>query len=65
VLAEQRDPSKRAANIVMYVMFIAVYLCMFFVGRLLCAARKTISGPGASTSVKPTGGLDVFDIPGA
>jgi len=67
VLAEQRDPSKRAANFVMYVMFIAVYLCALFVGRLLCAARKTISGPGASASVKPkpAGGLDVFDIPGA
>ena len=65
VLAEQRDPSKRAANSVMYVMFIAVYLCMTSVGRLVCAARKKISGPGASTSVKPAGGLDVFDIPGA
>ena len=65
VLSEQRDPNERASRHLMYVMFIAVYLCMFFVGRLLCAARKTISGPGASTSVKPTGGLDVFDIPGA
>ena len=65
VLSEQRDPSKRASRHLLYVMFIAVYLCMLFVGRLLCVARKTISGPGASTSVKPTGGLDVFDIPGA
>ena len=67
VLSEQRDPSKRASRHLLYVMFIAVYLCMLFVGRLVCAARKTISGPGASGSVKPkpAGGLDVFDIPGA
>ena len=30
MLAEQRDPSKRAANFVMYVMFISTYLCIFF-----------------------------------
>ena len=64
VLAEQRDPSKRAANSVMYVMFIAVYLCMTSVGRLVCA-RKTISGAASSVKPKPAGGLDVFDIPGA
>ena len=62
VLSEQRDPSKQAASFLMYVMFIAVYLCMLFVGRLVCAARKTISG--ASASVKPTGGIDVLGIPG-
>ena len=65
VLSEQRDPSKQAANFLMYVMFIAVYLCMFFVGRLLCGARKTISGASPSVKPKPAGGLDVFDIPGA
>ena len=65
VLSEQRNPSKKAARLVMYVMFIAVYLCMFFVGRLLCGARKTISGASPSVKPKPAGGLDVFDIPGA
>ena len=65
VLAEQRDPSEKAARLVMYVMFIAVYLCMLFVGRLLCGARKTISGASPSVKPKPAGGLDVFDIPGA
>ena len=65
VLSEQRDPSKQAANFLMYVMFIAVYLCMLFVGRLLCGARKTISGAAPSVKPKPAGGLDVFDIPGA
>ena len=65
VLAEQRDPSKRAANFVMYVMFIAVYLCFLFVGRLVCAARKKISTASPSAKPKPAGGLDVFDIPGA
>ena len=65
VLSEQRNPSKKAARLVMYVMFIAVYLCMLFVGRLLCGARKTISGASPSVKPKPTGGLDVFDIPGA
>ena len=63
VLSEQRDPSKRASRHLLYVMFIAVYLCMASVGRLVCAARKTISS--APSSVKPAGGLDVFDIPGA
>ena len=65
VLSEQRDPSKQAANFLMYVMFIAVYLCMFFVGRLVCAARKRISSASPSVKPKPAGGLDVFDIPGA
>ena len=65
VLSEQRNPSKKAARLVMYVMFIAVYLCMFFVGRLVCAARKRISGASPSVKPKPAGGLDVFDIPGA
>ena len=65
VLAEQRDPSKRAANFVMYVMFIAVYLCFIFVGRLVCVARKKISSASPSVKPKPAGGLDVFDIPGA
>ena len=65
VLSEQRNPSKKAARLVMYVMFIAVYLCMLFVGRLLCGARKTISGASPSVKPKPAGGLDVFDIPGA
>ena len=65
VLAEQRHPSKRAANLVMYVMFISTYLCIFFVGRLVCSARKTTSGASSAASVKPAGGLDVFDIPGA
>ena len=65
VLSEQGNPSKRAAGFVMYVMFIAVYLCFFFVGRLVCAARKTISGAASSVKPKPAGGLDVFDIPGA
>ena len=65
VLSEQRNPSKRAAGFVMYVMFIAVYLCFFFVGRLVCAARKKISSASPSVKPKPAGGLDVFDIPGA
>ena len=65
VLAEQRDPSKRAANFVMYVMFIAVYLCFIFVGRLVCVARKKTSSASPSVKPKPAGGLDVFDIPGA
>ena len=65
VLAEQRDPSKRAANFVMYVMFIAVYLCFIFVGRLVCVARKKISSASPSVKPKPAEGLDVFDIPGA
>ena len=65
VLSEQRDPSKGAANFLMYVMFIAVYLCMAFVGRLVCKARKKISSASPSVKPKPAGGLDVFDIPGA
>jgi hypothetical protein len=64
VLSEQRDPSKRASRSLMYVMFIGVYLCMGFVGRLVCAARKTISGASASVKPKPAGGIDVFGIPG-
>ena len=65
VLSEQRDPSKRASRHLLYVMFIAVYLCMLFIGRLVCAARKTISSASPSVKPKPAGGLDVFDIPGA
>ena len=65
VLSEQRDPSKRASRHLLYVMFIAVYLCMLFIGRLVCAARKTISSASPSVKPKPPGGLDVFDIPGA
>ena len=65
VLSEQRDPSKRASRHLLYVMFIAVYLCMLFVGRLVCAARKTKSSASSSVKPKPAGGLDVFDIPGA
>ena len=65
VLSEQRDPSKRASRHLLYVMFIAVYLCMLFIGRLVCAARKTISSASPSLKPKPVGGLDVFDIPGA
>ena len=65
VLSEQRDPSKGAANFLMYVMFIAVYLCMAFVGRLVCKASKKISSASPSVKPKPAGGLDVFDIPGA
>ena len=64
VLSEHRDPSKRASRSLMYVMFIGVYLCMGFVGRLVCAARKTISGASASVKPKPAGGIDVFGIPG-
>ena len=65
VLSEQRDPSKRASRHLLYVMFIAVYLCMAFVGRLVCKARKKISSASPSVKPKPAGGLDVFDIPGA
>ena len=65
VLSEQRDPSKQAANFLMYVMFIAVYLCMAFVGRLVCKARKKISSASPSVKPKPAGALDVFDIPAA
>ena len=35
VLAEQKDPSKRASHSVMYVMFLSNYLCAIFVGRRL------------------------------
>ena len=65
VLSEQRDPSKRASRHLLYVMFIAVYLCLFSVGRLVCAARKKITSASPSVKPKPAGGLDVFDIPGA
>ena len=65
VLAEQRHPSKRAASLVMYVMFISTYLCIFFVGRLVCVARRTASDAPSAASVQPSGGLDVLDIPGA
>ena len=65
VLSEQRNPSKKAARLVMYVMFIAVYLCMVLVGRLICVARKKIPSASPSVKPKPAGGLDVFDIPGA
>ena len=65
VLAEQRHPSKRAASLVMYVMFISTYLCILFVGRLVCVARRTASDAPSAASVQPSGGLDVLDIPGA
>ena len=65
VLSEQRDPSKRASRHLLYVMFIAVYLCLFSVGRLVCAARKEITSTSPSVKPKPAGALDVFDIPGA
>ena len=65
VLAEQRDPSKRASHSVMYVMFLSNYLCAIFVGRLVCVARRTASDAPSAASVQPSGGLDVVDIPGA
>ena len=65
VLSEQRDPSKRASRHLLYVMFIAVYLCLFSVGRLVCAARKEITSTSPSVKPKPAGALDVFDIPAA
>ena len=65
VLAEQRHPSKRAASLVMYVMFISTYLCILFVGRLVCVARRTASDAPSAASVQPSGRLDVLDIPGA
>ena len=65
VLAEQKDPSKRASHSVMYVMFLSNYLCAIFVGRLVCVARRSISDAPSAASVQPSGGLDVLDIPGA
>ena len=64
VLAEQKDPSKRASHSVMYVMFLSNYLSAPSSSDDLSVSRGGPSDAPSAASVQ-LGGLDVVDIPGA
>ena len=64
LIANQRRPSKRAANGAGYLMMVSGLVSMMVVGRLVAVARRGHDVPPAA-SVKPVDALGSLDLPGA
>ena len=66
ILATSKNPSRRAAMLVIYAMMLTYYISLAFVFRLVWKARYYGSGaaaPAAAASVKPVDALGALDLP--